>query len=31
MNSLVIISISILAGVGAFALIAKRFGADCIP
>ncbi len=31
MKTIVILVISILAGLGVFALIAKRYGSDCIP
>ena len=31
MKTIVILIISVLAGVGVFAVIAKRYGSDCIP
>ncbi len=31
MKTIVILVISVLAGVGVFAVIAKRYGSDCIP
>jgi hypothetical protein len=31
MKTIVILLISVLAGLGVFAVIAKRYGSDCIP
>jgi hypothetical protein len=31
MKTIVILIISVLAGIGVFAVIAKRYGSDCIP
>jgi hypothetical protein len=31
MKTIVILVISVLAGLGVFAVIAKRYGSDCIP
>jgi hypothetical protein len=31
MKSIVILGVSILAGLGVFGLIAKKFGNECIP
>ena len=31
MKSIIILSLSILAGLGVFGLIAKKYGSDCVP
>lgn len=31
MKTIVILIVSVLAGVGVFGFIAKRYGSDCIP
>ncbi len=31
MKTIVILIISVLAGIGVFTVIAKRYGSDCIP
>ena len=31
MKTVLIIAVSVLAGIGVFAFIAKKFGIDCIP
>ena len=31
MKTIIILVISVLAGLGVFAVIAKRYGSDCIP
>jgi hypothetical protein len=31
MKTIVILTISVLAGLGVFAFAAKRYGSDCIP